>query len=137
MASWRTGSAGRGRSGGVWHSPPGAGLWISVLLPFHGVAPAHLPLVVGIAAPLLAIPLLLLWLRRGGEVRFEEVVGPECDKGILFLSISSSQHLTYSRGEIVIADACWHTFVPFERLALSLEERLLPLGGKCHHERPP
>ena len=43
-------TVGRGRSGGVWHSPPGAGLWISVLLPFHGVAPAHLPLVVGIAA---------------------------------------------------------------------------------------
>jgi BirA family biotin operon repressor/biotin-[acetyl-CoA-carboxylase] ligase len=43
-------TAGRGRSGGVWHSPPGAGLWISVLLPFNGVVPAHLPLVVGLAA---------------------------------------------------------------------------------------
>jgi BirA family transcriptional regulator, biotin operon repressor / biotin---[acetyl-CoA-carboxylase] ligase len=43
-------TAGRGRSGGVWHSPPGAGLWISVLLPFQGVVPAHLPLVVGVAA---------------------------------------------------------------------------------------
>jgi BirA family biotin operon repressor/biotin-[acetyl-CoA-carboxylase] ligase len=43
-------TAGRGRSGGVWHSPPGAGLWISVLLPLQGVVPAHLPLVVGVAA---------------------------------------------------------------------------------------
>src|SRR4030042_1256210 len=41
-------------------------------------------------------PTLLLWLRRGGEVGLEEVVGPERDKGILFLSISSSQHLAYS-----------------------------------------
>lgn len=43
-------TAGRGRSGGVWHSPPGSGLWISVLLPIPGVVPAHLPLVVGVAA---------------------------------------------------------------------------------------
>ncbi len=43
-------TAGRGRSGGVWHSPPGSGLWISVLLPSSGVVPTHLPLVVGVAA---------------------------------------------------------------------------------------
>lgn len=39
---------GRGRSGARWHSAPGAGLWISVLLP---ATPApHLPLLVGLAA---------------------------------------------------------------------------------------
>lgn len=38
---------GRGRSGARWYSAPGAGLWISVLLP---AAPAaHLPLLVGLA----------------------------------------------------------------------------------------
>jgi len=43
-------TAGRGRSGTVWHSPPGEGLWLSALLPGGaGVAP-WLPLVVGIAA---------------------------------------------------------------------------------------
>ena len=40
-------TAGRGRGGARWHSAPGAGLWISVLLP---AAPApHLPLLVGLA----------------------------------------------------------------------------------------
>lgn len=43
-------SAGRGRTGGIWHSPPGSGLWMSVLLPVPGAVPAHLPLVVGVAA---------------------------------------------------------------------------------------
>ncbi|MEX2467873.1 MAG: biotin--[acetyl-CoA-carboxylase] ligase [Gemmatimonadota bacterium] len=40
-------TAGRGRSGKRWHSAPGSGLWISILLP---AAPApHLPLLVGLA----------------------------------------------------------------------------------------
>jgi len=43
-------TAGRGRSGARWHSPPGAGLWISVLLPGAGPVPPHLPLLVGLAA---------------------------------------------------------------------------------------
>ncbi|HSW31531.1 MAG TPA: biotin--[acetyl-CoA-carboxylase] ligase [Longimicrobiales bacterium] len=43
-------TSGRGRSGGVWHSPPGSGIWISVLLPCPGLVPPHLPLVVGVAA---------------------------------------------------------------------------------------
>jgi len=43
-------TAGRGRSGGVGHSPPGSGLWISVLLPCPARVPPHLPLVVGVAA---------------------------------------------------------------------------------------
>jgi len=41
-------TAGRGRSGALWHSPPGAGLWISVVLP-AAEAP-HLPLLIGLAA---------------------------------------------------------------------------------------
>ncbi len=41
---------GRGRSGEVWHSPPGSGLWISTLLPSGGLPPAHLPLLVSLAA---------------------------------------------------------------------------------------
>ncbi|HSM61951.1 MAG TPA: biotin--[acetyl-CoA-carboxylase] ligase [Longimicrobiales bacterium] len=42
---------GRGRSGAVWHSPPGAGLWMSVLLPAPaGPETPHLPLLVGLAA---------------------------------------------------------------------------------------
>lgn len=41
-------TSGRGRSGAVWHSPAGVGLWISVLLPASN-AP-HLPLLVGLAA---------------------------------------------------------------------------------------
>ncbi len=40
-------TAGRGRSGARWLSEPGAGLWMSVLLP-AGAGP-HLPLVVGLA----------------------------------------------------------------------------------------
>lgn len=43
-------TAGRGRSGAVWHSPPGAGLWLSTLLPGHAPLPVHLPLLVGVAA---------------------------------------------------------------------------------------
>jgi len=43
-------TAGRGRGGARWHSPPGAGLWISVLLPGAGPVPPHLPLLVGLAA---------------------------------------------------------------------------------------
>lgn len=43
-------TAGRGRGGAVWHSPPGTGLWISVLLPYSGPAPPHLPLAMGVAA---------------------------------------------------------------------------------------
>jgi BirA family biotin operon repressor/biotin-[acetyl-CoA-carboxylase] ligase len=41
---------GRGRTGEVWHSPPGGGLWISTLLPSDGSPPAHLPLLVSLAA---------------------------------------------------------------------------------------
>jgi BirA family biotin operon repressor/biotin-[acetyl-CoA-carboxylase] ligase len=43
-------TAGRGRGGATWHSPPGAGLWLSVLLPCPHGAPPHLPLAVGVAA---------------------------------------------------------------------------------------
>lgn len=43
-------TAGRGRSGHRWHSPAGAGLFLSTLLPGTGAPPAHLPLVVGLAA---------------------------------------------------------------------------------------
>lgn len=41
---------GRGRGGAVWHSPAGAGLWLSVLLPCDEPVPAYLPLAVGVAA---------------------------------------------------------------------------------------
>ena len=41
---------GRGRGGAVWHSPAGAGLWLSVLLPCEEPVPASLPLAVGVAA---------------------------------------------------------------------------------------
>lgn len=41
---------GRGRGGAVWHSPAGAGLWMSVLLPCEEPVPAPLPLAVGVAA---------------------------------------------------------------------------------------
>jgi BirA family biotin operon repressor/biotin-[acetyl-CoA-carboxylase] ligase len=43
-------TAGRGRSGGVWHSPAGAGLWLSTLLPAAGGVAPWLPLAVGVAA---------------------------------------------------------------------------------------
>ncbi len=43
-------TAGRGRSGRRWHSAPRSGLWISTLLPATWGAPAHLPLLVGLAA---------------------------------------------------------------------------------------
>ena len=43
-------TAGRGRSGAVWHSPPGVGLWLSALLPEVGGVAPWLPLAVGIAA---------------------------------------------------------------------------------------
>jgi len=43
-------SAGRGRSGAVWHSAPGEGLWVSVLLPADEGPPPHLALLVGVAA---------------------------------------------------------------------------------------
>lgn len=43
-------SRGRGRSGAVWHSPPGAGLWLSTLLPRAAAVPVHLPLLLGVAA---------------------------------------------------------------------------------------
>lgn len=43
-------TSGRGRSGAVWYSPPGAGLWLSALLPGHPPLPLHLPLLVGVAA---------------------------------------------------------------------------------------
>jgi BirA family biotin operon repressor/biotin-[acetyl-CoA-carboxylase] ligase len=43
-------TAGRGRSGAAWHSPAGAGLWLSALLPLAGPVPTHLPLLVGLAA---------------------------------------------------------------------------------------
>jgi BirA family transcriptional regulator, biotin operon repressor / biotin---[acetyl-CoA-carboxylase] ligase len=39
---------GRGRRGAAWHSPPGAGLWMSTLLPSED-APRWLPLLVGLA----------------------------------------------------------------------------------------
>jgi BirA family biotin operon repressor/biotin-[acetyl-CoA-carboxylase] ligase len=43
-------TAGRGRSGAFWHSMPGEGLWVSVLLPSHGGPLPHLALLVGVAA---------------------------------------------------------------------------------------
>lgn len=43
-------TAGRGRAGSPWHSPGGAGLWISILLPLDERVPCHLPLLVGLAA---------------------------------------------------------------------------------------
>ena len=41
-------TAGRGRRGAGWHSPPGAGLWMSVVLPWSRPA-AHVTLVIGLA----------------------------------------------------------------------------------------
>ena len=41
-------SHGRGRRGAGWHSPAGAGLWMSVVLPGHPAL--HMPLLVGLAA---------------------------------------------------------------------------------------
>ncbi|MDP2954789.1 MAG: biotin--[acetyl-CoA-carboxylase] ligase [Longimicrobiales bacterium] len=43
-------TAGRGRAGSSWHSPPGAGLWISTLLPSEEPVMPYLPLLVGLAA---------------------------------------------------------------------------------------
>jgi BirA family transcriptional regulator, biotin operon repressor / biotin---[acetyl-CoA-carboxylase] ligase len=43
-------SAGRGRSGSSWYSPPGNGLWMSILLPPLPPRATHLPLLVGVAA---------------------------------------------------------------------------------------
>lgn len=45
-------TAGRGRRGRPWHSPPGAGLWMSLVLrpPGGGAALRLLPLLVGLAA---------------------------------------------------------------------------------------
>ena len=42
--------SGRGRRGASWHSPAGAGLWISVVLPGADPAAGPLPLLVGLAA---------------------------------------------------------------------------------------
>jgi BirA family biotin operon repressor/biotin-[acetyl-CoA-carboxylase] ligase len=41
-------TAGRGRRGAPWHSPPGSGLWMSVVLPWSQPKP-HVTLLVGIA----------------------------------------------------------------------------------------
>jgi BirA family biotin operon repressor/biotin-[acetyl-CoA-carboxylase] ligase len=41
-------TAGRGRRGARWHSPPGSGLWMSVVLPASRPAP-HASLLVGLA----------------------------------------------------------------------------------------
>jgi BirA family biotin operon repressor/biotin-[acetyl-CoA-carboxylase] ligase len=41
-------TAGRGRRGARWHSPPGSGLWMSVVLS-HGGASPHTSLLVGLA----------------------------------------------------------------------------------------
>jgi BirA family biotin operon repressor/biotin-[acetyl-CoA-carboxylase] ligase len=41
---------GRGRGGTSWHSPPGAGLWVSALLPESRPQVLHVPLLVGLAA---------------------------------------------------------------------------------------
>jgi BirA family biotin operon repressor/biotin-[acetyl-CoA-carboxylase] ligase len=41
-------TAGRGRRGARWHSPPGSGLWISIVLPAQRPAP-HASLLVGLA----------------------------------------------------------------------------------------
>jgi BirA family biotin operon repressor/biotin-[acetyl-CoA-carboxylase] ligase len=43
-------TAGRGRSGAAWFSPPGAGLWLSTLIADSRPVPAFLPLLVGLAA---------------------------------------------------------------------------------------
>ncbi len=43
-------TAGRGRGGSSWHSAPGAGLWLSTLLPLAGVPPPYLPLLMGLSA---------------------------------------------------------------------------------------
>lgn len=42
-------TSGRGRSGKVWHSPPGTGLWLSTLLRQDGLVQLALPLLVGLA----------------------------------------------------------------------------------------
>lgn len=42
-------TAGRGRRGAGWHSPPGSGLWMSVVLPWSRPAP-FVTLVIGLAA---------------------------------------------------------------------------------------
>jgi BirA family biotin operon repressor/biotin-[acetyl-CoA-carboxylase] ligase len=42
-------SAGRGRGGSSWHSPAGAGLWISALLPDARPPVLHVPLLVALA----------------------------------------------------------------------------------------
>jgi BirA family biotin operon repressor/biotin-[acetyl-CoA-carboxylase] ligase len=71
-------TAGRGRRGRVWHSPPGTGLWCSLLLrPPATLVPSLVPLLLGIAIArairaCCGVPGLLKWpndvLIGGGKV---------------------------------------------------------------------
>lgn len=71
-------TAGRGRQGRVWHSPPGTGLWCSLLVrPPAPLAPSLVPLLLGTAIArgiraVAGVPALLKWpndvLIAGGKV---------------------------------------------------------------------
>jgi len=70
-------TAGRGRRGARWHSPPGSGLWMSIVLPASRPAP-HASLLVGLAvaeaieAVAAAVRVGIKWpndlMIRGGKV---------------------------------------------------------------------
>jgi BirA family biotin operon repressor/biotin-[acetyl-CoA-carboxylase] ligase len=79
-------SAGRGRRGRAWHSPPGTGLWCSLLVrPPAALTPSLVPLLLGAAIAkgiraCCGVPALLKW-PNDVLIRGKKVAGILCEAG--------------------------------------------------------
>lgn len=132
---------GRGRTGSPWHSPAGAGLWMSALLPMYGRVPAHLPLLVGLAAARAAesvcagVRVGLKWPndlevrgRKAGGVLCEQGHGPVVAGVGLNVSQTAEDFPREVAGRAVSLEMVAGTRISMGALATSLLRELRRLG---------
>lgn len=116
-------SAGRGRQGEVWHSPPGSGLWMSVLLPASRPSVTSLPLIVGLAAAR-AVERVAPGIEAGIEWPNDVMVGGKKVAGVLCETASGSSARS---GEGVVAGIGINVRTPAGGFALDIVSRATSL----------
>ena len=116
-------SAGRGRQGEVWHSPPGSGLWMSVLVPASRASVTSLPLIVGLAAAR-AVERVAPGIEAGIEWPNDVMVGGKKVAGVLCEAASGS---SAGSGEGVVAGIGINVRTPAGGFALDIVSRATSL----------
>ena len=116
-------SAGRGRRSTVWHSPAGAGLWMSVLLPATSPSVVCLPLIVGLATAR-AVEQVASVIEVGIEWPNDVTIGGKKVAGVLCEALSSS---SAASGEVVVAGIGVNVRTPLGGFAPDIRTRAASL----------